>query len=122
MLVKVNDLWAGLGYYRRAKYLHSGAQHVVTELGGSFPTSSVELQKIPGGIATTADSILGQWHGCWAIHLYVHPSDDLGQGMVSPSATGTRHLRLIPQALVLTLGQPSRPLLVESVQRLSTPM
>ena len=48
MLLKVNELWAGLGYYRRAKYLHSGAQHVVTELGGSFPTSSVELQKIPG--------------------------------------------------------------------------
>ena len=44
----MNDLWAGLGYYRRAKYLHSGAQHVVAQLGGSFPTTSVELQKIPG--------------------------------------------------------------------------
>lgn len=50
---QVNDLWAGLGYYRRAKYLHSGAQHVVSELGGRFPTISRELQKIPG-VATTA--------------------------------------------------------------------
>lgn len=44
----MNDLWAGLGYYRRAKYLHSGAQHVMSELDGRFPTTSRELQKIPG--------------------------------------------------------------------------
>ena len=57
--VKVNDLWAGLGYYRRARYLHSGAQHVVTELGGSFPTSSVELQKIPGNHAALLAASFG---------------------------------------------------------------
>ena len=40
---------AGLGYYRRARYLLEGAQYVVSQLGGAFPTTSKELQKIPGG-------------------------------------------------------------------------
>lgn len=34
---------------RRAKYLHDGAKHVEEQLQGSFPTTSKELQKIPGG-------------------------------------------------------------------------
>lgn len=44
----VNELWAGLGYYRRAKFLHEGAKHVVEQLGGVIPETSKELQKLPG--------------------------------------------------------------------------
>lgn len=39
----------GLGYYRRARYLLEGAQYVVGQLGGTFPTTAKELLKIPGG-------------------------------------------------------------------------
>lgn len=46
--VQVNAAWAGLGYYRRARYLLEGAQYVVAEHGGVFPRTSRELQKIPG--------------------------------------------------------------------------
>ena len=39
---------AGLGYYRRARYLLDGAQHVMRNLGGALPTTARELQGIPG--------------------------------------------------------------------------
>ena len=45
---EVNAMWAGLGYYRRARFLLAGAQYVVGELGGQFPTCAAELRKIPG--------------------------------------------------------------------------
>lgn len=45
---EVNEVWAGLGYYRRARFLLDGAQYVVNELQGTFPGTTVELQKIPG--------------------------------------------------------------------------
>ena len=45
---QVNAAWAGLGYYRRARYLLEGAQFIMREHGGSFPCTSKELQKIPG--------------------------------------------------------------------------
>ena len=49
---EVNAMWAGLGYYRRAKFLLAGARYVVGELGGTFPTCAAELRKIPGAPAT----------------------------------------------------------------------
>lgn len=39
---------AGLGYYRRAGYLLDGARHVVERCGGALPTTTKELQRIPG--------------------------------------------------------------------------
>ena len=29
--------WAGLGYYRRARYLNEGAQYIASQCGGVFP-------------------------------------------------------------------------------------
>ncbi len=49
--------WAGLGYYSRARNLHKCAQVVALELGGAFPQSSVELQKLPGIGPYTAAAI-----------------------------------------------------------------
>lgn len=42
---------AGLGYYRRARYLLDGAKYIVGECGGRFPTTAKELQAIPGEVA-----------------------------------------------------------------------
>ncbi len=47
---EVNDMWAGLGYYRRARLLLEGAQHIQTVLSGQMPLTTTELQKIPGTI------------------------------------------------------------------------
>jgi A/G-specific adenine glycosylase len=40
--------WAGLGYYARARNLHSCARIVAGERGGRFPDSESELLKLPG--------------------------------------------------------------------------
>lgn len=52
---RVLTLWSGLGYYRRAHYLHQAAQQIV-KLGG-FPQSAEELLKLPGIGQYTAGAI-----------------------------------------------------------------
>lgn len=50
-------LWQGLGYNRRAKYLHTCAQTVVSDYGGVFPVTEVDLRKLPGIGPYTAAAI-----------------------------------------------------------------
>jgi len=47
-LDRVLRLWAGVGYYGRARRLHEAARVVVRERGGRFPSSSDEWQRLPG--------------------------------------------------------------------------
>ncbi len=49
--------WSGLGYYRRARMLHRGAQFVERELGGEIPGTSAELRTLPGVGEYTAAAI-----------------------------------------------------------------
>lgn len=49
--------WAGLGYYRRAKFLRAGAIHVAQALGGLMPAAASELAKLPGIGRSTAAAI-----------------------------------------------------------------
>lgn len=49
--------WEGLGYYRRARNLHRGAQQVVEDFGGCLPSTVPELMKIHGIGAYTAGAI-----------------------------------------------------------------
>ncbi len=44
----VLKLWAGLGYYARARNLHACAKAVVERHGGNFPESEAELGALPG--------------------------------------------------------------------------
>ena len=53
----VLKLWEGLGYYSRAQNLHRAAQIVAGELGGRFPETAAELQKLPGIGRYTAGAI-----------------------------------------------------------------
>ncbi|MEM7152929.1 MAG: A/G-specific adenine glycosylase [Myxococcota bacterium] len=49
--------WSGLGYYRRARLLHKGAQFVARELGGTIPQAAAQLRSIPGIGDYTAGAI-----------------------------------------------------------------
>lgn len=50
---KVTNLWAGLGYYSRARNLHLAAQQVMSEFEGKFPSSVEALLTLKGiGIYT----------------------------------------------------------------------
>lgn len=54
---EVMSLWAGLGYYSRARNLHRCAQVVVAEHGGAFPASVTLLAELPGIGRSTAAAI-----------------------------------------------------------------
>jgi A/G-specific adenine glycosylase len=49
--------WSGLGYYRRARFLHRGAQAVVADHGGKPPQTAAELLTLPGIGAYTSAAI-----------------------------------------------------------------
>jgi A/G-specific adenine glycosylase len=53
----VLKLWAGLGYYARARNLHACAQAVVRQHGGEFPASEDALRSLPGVGAYTAAAV-----------------------------------------------------------------
>jgi A/G-specific adenine glycosylase len=53
----VLTLWAGLGYYSRARNLHRCAQAVVADHGGRFPATAALLQTLPGIGPSTAAAI-----------------------------------------------------------------
>jgi A/G-specific adenine glycosylase len=50
-------VWAGLGYYARARNLHRCAQMVIERYGGRFPSDPGELRKLPGIGDYTAGAI-----------------------------------------------------------------
>lgn len=50
-------LWQGLGYYSRARNLHSAARYVVEELNGNFPTTYQSIKKLKGVGDYTASAI-----------------------------------------------------------------
>ena len=45
---EVLKAWEGLGYYRRARLLHSAAQMVVSEFEGKFPRDPKVIASLPG--------------------------------------------------------------------------
>ncbi len=53
----VMRLWAGLGYYSRARNLHACAQAVVERFGGRFPAEEATLLTLPGIGAYTAAAV-----------------------------------------------------------------
>lgn len=55
--------WQGLGYNRRARFLHDMAKIVVKDYRGVFPTSETQLLKLPGVGQYTARAILAFAYG-----------------------------------------------------------
>jgi A/G-specific adenine glycosylase len=56
-LSRVLMLWSGLGYNRRAAFLHRAAQEMVKEWGGAMPVSYDELRSLPGVGDYTAKAV-----------------------------------------------------------------
>lgn len=56
-LGEVLRLWQGLGYNRRAKFLHQAANMAVRDFGSEFPSDLHELVKLPGVGKNTAAAI-----------------------------------------------------------------
>lgn len=56
-------LWSGLGYYRRARFLHLAAKRCMAEHGGELPRDLDALMALPGIGRSTAGAILAQAYG-----------------------------------------------------------
>lgn len=57
-LAEVLKLWSGLGYNRRAKFLHEAAKRIVHNFNGKFPQTKEGLLNLPGVGVNTAGAIL----------------------------------------------------------------
>lgn len=55
---QVMALWSGLGYYRRAQYLHAAAKLIIDDYGGTMPDHVDELMRLPGIGRSTAGAIV----------------------------------------------------------------
>ncbi|PWG60993.1 A/G-specific adenine glycosylase [Sediminicurvatus halobius] len=60
---EVLALWAGLGYYARARNLHRAARELVAEHGGEFPRRREAVEALPGIGRSTAGAILSLARG-----------------------------------------------------------
>lgn len=69
-LEKVVKAWEGLGYYSRARNLHSAAGQIEGKLSGEFPKSEEQLRKLKGIGPYTAAAV-----AAFALHLRSAPID-----------------------------------------------
>ena len=60
---RVLALWSGLGYYRRARFLHRAARLCMERHGGELPRDLDALRALPGIGRSTAGAILAQAWG-----------------------------------------------------------
>lgn len=51
-------VWQGMGYYRRARYIHEGARTIVNKFHGKIPNTYEELRLLPGFGPYTCGSVL----------------------------------------------------------------
>jgi A/G-specific adenine glycosylase len=58
LIDEVLHMWAGLGYYSRARNLHRAAQIIVSEHKGEFPAEVDALAQLPGIGRSTAAAIV----------------------------------------------------------------
>jgi A/G-specific adenine glycosylase len=63
---EVMRLWAGLGYYSRARNLHACAKQVVDRFEGVFPHDPQVLESLPGIGRSTAGAIVSLAYGVGA--------------------------------------------------------
>jgi A/G-specific adenine glycosylase len=57
-LAEILGLWNGLGYNRRAKFLHEAARKIAADFDGDFPDNEADLLQLSGVGKGTAGAIL----------------------------------------------------------------
>ena len=68
-LREVLQQWMGLGYNRRAKFMHQAAQYIRTDLDGAFPDTLDGLNSLPGVGPNTAGAILAYAYNYPAVFI-----------------------------------------------------
>lgn len=111
-LDEVLALWAGLGYYSRARNLHRCAQAVMSDFGGRFPAGAEPLMTLPGIGRSTAAAIAAFCQGERSAILDGNVrrvlSRALGFDADLALAGHERALWALAQALLPEAGEPMR--------------
>lgn len=83
-------LWAGLGYYSRARNLHKAARLVVHQLGGRFPDTAEGLAQLPGVGPSTAGAVAAFCFGERAVMCDGNAKRVLARLFAEPGRLGDR--------------------------------
>jgi A/G-specific adenine glycosylase len=101
--IDVLRLWAGLGYYRRARMLLAAAKEILRKYGGEFPATAEELRALPGVGRYTANAI-----ACFAFNQRV-PIVEANTGRVLSRLCGLEGKRSASQAELWHLAEALLP-------------
>ena len=109
----VMALWAGLGYYRRARHLHEAAGIVVREHDGVVPSDPRAFGKLPGVGRYTLGAVLSMGFGLpWPV-LDGNVARVLSRLTARPLAIkrplDARKLWMLAEELMPRAGAPIRP-------------
>lgn len=63
-LAEVLRLWAGLGYYHRARHLHAAAKILAKDFGGALPPCPEDFAQLPGVGRYTLGAVYSQAFDC----------------------------------------------------------
>jgi A/G-specific adenine glycosylase len=109
---EVLALWSGLGYYRRARMLHRGAQFVMRELNGKLPKTVIGLKTLPGVGPYTAAAIASIAFGERVAVLDGNVERVLLRLLgkaEEKTSRATAHLTAVAQTLMPTRGRGASP-------------
>ena len=98
---EVLRLWAGLGYYARARNLHRAAGVLMRDYGGVFPDDEAALRQLPGVGAYTAAALVAFAFGKRALVMDANIERILARfgGIETPLPAAKSELRAVLDAL-----------------------
>ena len=98
---EVLRLWAGLGYYARARNLHRAAGVLMRDYGGVFPDDEAALRQLPGVGAYTAAALVAFAFGKRALVMDANIERILARfgGIETPLPAAKPQLRAVLDAL-----------------------
>jgi len=103
----VMKAWEGLGYYRRARFLHAAAGQIMYRHGGRFPDHFDDMLALPGIGRSTAGAISSICFGAHTPVLDGNVKRVLSRWHASPDATETELWRLAQDA-IQSQGDPGQ--------------
>jgi A/G-specific adenine glycosylase len=90
---EVLRLWEGLGYYSRARNLHTAAREIVARFGGKVPGTAAELRTLPGVGGYTAGAVASIAFGAREPALDANASRVLSRLFGASTGSGHRTFR-----------------------------
>lgn len=106
---EVLKLWQGLGYYSRARNLHTTAKYIANELHGQFPNNFSDLLQLKGVGDYTASAIasicFGEPTAVVDGNVYRVLSRVFGIDIPINSTEGVKHFKALAQELI----DPNQP-------------